>query len=269
MRIEKITSNKNDKFKELGHLHQKKWRDRTALFLVEGKKEILQALRKEFTLQSLWFIDSKRDDLEEFVPIIEDNVRIYQISKDMFSKIGYRENTEGIIGVFQKKEMSIERLNGMKLKDSALIIVADNVEKPGNLGALFRIADGVGASAIILTNQVVDVYNPNIVRNSVGTFFNIPFYRMETKEAWTWLKDNAFKILIGTPNTDTNYYDEDLSGRVSLIIGNEHSGVSKSWVKREATNVKIPMNGSNDSLNVSVSAGIITYEWYKQNNISK
>ncbi|OGI06368.1 MAG: hypothetical protein A2Y40_02995 [Candidatus Margulisbacteria bacterium GWF2_35_9] len=268
MRIEKITSNQNDKFKLLGHLHQKKWRDKTTLFIVEGKKEIKQALKNDYIIESIWFVESKQQDVLDLEPLIGEKIYGFQITEDMFSKIGYREKTEGIIAVFQQKKLQVIKGGTNRINNTSLIIVADNIEKPGNIGALFRTADGVGAAGLILTNQIVDIYNPNIIRNSVGTFFSVPFFIMETKDAWDWLTEQSYKIVIASPQSQTMYYEADMRGNIAIILGNEHSGVSKSWEKRESLKIKIPMNGVNDSLNVSVSSGIISYEWFKQNQSS-
>ena len=249
--MEKITSAQNPKFKNLGKLRDKKRRDETNSFLVEGEKEISLALKNGFICLELW-------GLEEKLEVFRENVAKYIISMEMFEKIGYREKTETIIGVFQKKIS--ERL----LKDVSCVLVCEDIEKPGNIGALFRIADGVGVDMIVFNEQQTDIYNPNVIRNSVGTFFSVPFVMLSSEDTYNQLLEAGIKVMVATPEAKKVYFQEQLTEKLALVVGSEHDGVSSFWKKKADINVSVPMLGQNDSLNLSVSVAVILYERLRQ-----
>lgn len=249
--MEKITSTQNPKFKSLGKLRDKRYRDFSGLFLVEGEKEIALALKNSFLCQELW-------GTEEKIALFQQDKPQYIISKEMFEKVGYREKTETIVGVFKKKESNV------KLNNAKCVLICEDIEKPGNIGALFRIADGAGVDAIIFNNQQTDIYNPNVIRNSVGTFFSVPFITMSAEETYKQLKESNIKVIVATPEAEHIYYQEILEEKVALIVGSEHAGVSDFWKSRADINVAIPMLGQNDSLNLSISVAVILYERLRQ-----
>jgi TrmH family RNA methyltransferase len=249
--MEKITSTQNPKFKNLGKLREKKHRDETNSFLVEGEKEISLALKNGFICLELW-------GTEEKLAVFRENVAKFIISNEMFEKIGYREKTETIIGVFKKKGIEI------KLRDAKCVLVCEDIEKPGNIGALFRIADGAGVDAIVFNEQQTDIYNPNVIRNSVGTFFSVPFVTLSSEETYKQLKESGIKVIVATPEASTVYHQENLAEKLALVVGSEHEGVSSFWKKKADINVSVPMLGQNDSLNLSVSVAVILYERLRQ-----
>ena len=249
--MEKITSTQNPKFKNLGKLREKKHRDETNSFLVEGEKEISLALQNDFNCLELW-------GTEEKLQLIQQNIAKYIISMEMFEKIGYREKTETIIGVFQKKTSTI------LLKEASCVLVCEDIEKPGNIGALFRIADGVGVDMIIFNEQQTDIYNPNVIRNSVGTFFSIPFLILSSEDTYKQLQLAGIKVMVATPEAKKIYHQEKLAEKIALVVGSEHEGVSPFWKKKADINVSVPMLGQNDSLNLSVSVAVILYERLRQ-----
>ncbi len=249
--MEKITSTQNPKFKNLGKLREKKHRDETNSFLVEGEKEISLALKNGFICLELW-------GTEEKLQVIQQNVAKYIISMEMFEKIGYREKTETIIGVFQKKK-SISLL-----QKASCLLVCEDIEKPGNIGALFRIADGVGVDMIVFNEQQTDIYSPNVIRNSVGTFFSVPFVMLSSEDTYNQLQEAGIKVMVATPEAKKVYYQEQLTEKLALVVGSEHDGVSSFWKKKADINVSVPMLGQNDSLNLSVSVAVILYERLRQ-----
>lgn len=237
-------------------LKNKKQRDLLGLFLVEGFKEIEFALRNGFISCEFWGTEG---NLRSFS---ESGAENYCITEELFKKIGYRESTDSILGVFKKKEFKPEHLfcSGSK----SLIFVAENINKPGNMGALFRIADGVGADGIIFTEQESDLYNPNVIRNSVGTFFSVPFLFLKQNEVKKLLHNQGYQIIVATPEAENNYTKLKYSLKTALVVGNEHQGVNDFWKINADKQIFIPMLGENDSLNVSVSTAIIAYEWRRQ-----
>lgn len=264
MIIEKITSTQNKKYKQLLGLHQKKNRIKEQLFIIEGQKEIKYALRAKYDFRSIWTIPDKRGAVGQIAE--QADCSCFEISQQMFAKIGYREKTEGILAIAKMRLEERFRLDNIDLykNQKHLFIICDGVQKPGNIGAIIRIADGVGAAGIIVLDSGFDIYNPNILRNSVGTFFVMPIYVSTHKFCQKWIAKNEVKLVIADPNAEMNYSDIDFQGSCAIVVGNEHSGVSQNWEQENNIKVKIPMNGTNDSLNVSVSTGIIAYEWLRK-----
>ncbi len=249
--MEKITSTQNPKFKSLGKLREKKNRDEFGAFIVEGEKEINLALENGFICKELWGIAEKLD-------LFSINISKYLISREMFEKIGYREKTETIIGVFSKKQSQI---NWSEVKT---VLVCEAIEKPGNIGSLFRIADGSGVDLIIFNEQLTDIYNPNVIRNSVGTFFSVPFLFMTKEDAYNQLHSAGIEIVVAAPDAKLLYHQTEFQKKMALVVGSEHDGVSEYWKKLATKNISIPMLGQNDSLNLSISVAVIFYERLRQ-----
>ncbi|MEK6557634.1 MAG: RNA methyltransferase [Candidatus Margulisiibacteriota bacterium] len=255
--IEPIKSTQNETLKSVGKLHYKKQRDTTGLFVIEGRKEIEFALIGGFDLESLWVVSSHLSTALQLVKQHHLSCKLYEITASCFEKIGYRETSEGLLAVGVQKHLTLEAFLPL---ESSLVIIADNIEKPGNLGALFRVADGVGAQAVILSGRQ-DVYNPNVVRSSVGTLFSVPFFEAQTPVVSKELSLKNFTLIAADPHCKTNFGTFQYPKRTALIIGSEHSGVSEEWAALAEQRVTIPMHGKNDSLNLSVSAGILAYAW--------
>lgn len=252
-----ITSFANPKLKSLGKLHLKKWRDQEGQFLVEGWKEIQFALHNGFACKSIWGTTEKLAEIPEDIPR-------FAITRKMFERIGYREKTEALVGVFEKKNHGIEVLRKMRFGEQSCFLLVDGVEKPGNLGALFRVADGAEVVGLLLTDRTADVYNPNVIRNSVGTFFSVPFFHIGNHDLKLWLLEQKIQILTLVPDADKTVYEINLKVKTAVVVGNEHAGVSSFWRKTATFKAGLPMRGQNDSLNVSVTAGIVLYERLRQ-----
>ncbi len=251
-----ITSAQNERFKSLQSLREKKSREATGTFLVEGQKEINMAVKNGFQIEEVWMINPSQS------PFIKGDWPVFTIPESLFNKIGYREKTEGIIAVVSQKPTTLEALT-IPPDTSSLVIIADQLEKPGNVGTLFRIADGVGADAVILAGTSTDAYNPNVIRNSVGTFFTVPFALAEPRDVLNWLSLQNMSVVVASPEASSVYHQVQWPKRTALVVGREHEGVQSDWGKT-ALRVNIPMRGQNDSLNVAVSTGILVYEWAKQ-----
>ena len=187
--------------------------------------------------------------------------KIFEVTKEIYSKIAYRESTEGIIAEFKIKDLSLQEL---KLSSSPLIVVLESVEKPGNLGAVLRSADAAGADAVIVCDPLTDLYNPNLIRASLGARFSVQFSACTSSEAISWLKAKGIRILTAQLQDSSLYYDTDMKTGTAIVIGAESSGLSDSWRKSADAHIKIPMLGSVDSLNASVSAAILLFEAVRQ-----
>ena len=248
-----ITSLQNPRVKHIVKLREdKKTRKEDALMLVEGYDEIHLALESGHQPQTLLTapeIDSRSMD----IPSAES----LTVSRAVFEKMSYRDNPDGWLAVFPIHHTSLDDL---KLSDTPLVIVAESVEKPGNLGAILRTADAAHVDAILVCDPRVDVWNPNVVRASRGAVFSVPVVECDNASALEWLKMRKMRILAATPSADVMYSDVDMTQPVAIAVGTEDKGLTDFWMSNADVQVKIPMLGKVNSLNVSVSTALIVYE---------
>ena len=193
--------------------------------------------------------------------------RVFHLSKELYEKVAYRGSTEGIIAEMKARTPGLEDL---KLKEKPLIMVLEGVEKPGNLGAVLRSADAAGADAVIVCDPLTDLYNPNLIRASIGAIFTVPTVACSSDEAIAFLKARGIRILTAQLQDSSVYYDVDMTCGTAIVMGTESTGLTPIWRKAADAHILIPMLGSLDSLNVSVSAAILLYEAVRQrqNNLS-
>ncbi len=255
---EYITSSANPKFKRLIALLQKSSERReSALFTVEGVREISHCIEAGYKPDCIFF--SPDIVSEEALP----QCRHFALSAGLYAKAAYREGTEGAIGVFQAIE---HPLSSLHLKDNPLIAVLESVEKPGNLGAVLRTCDAAGADALIICDPRTDLYNPNLIRASIGAVFTVPTAVCTTAQAITFLKSKGIRILTAQLQDSSLYYDCPMTKGTAIVMGTEATGLSDKWRQAADAHIRIPMLGKLDSLNVSVSAAILLYEAVRQRN---
>ena len=253
--IERITSAQNPKIKHLLALQEKsRLRREEGLFVVEGRRELEHCLAAGFQLDTLFLCP---EICPEFAA-----ARTVYVSKEVYAKIAYREGTEGIIAEVRWKERSLADL--LPSGHSPLIMVMERVEKPGNLGAVLRSADAAGADGVILCDPLTDLYNPNLIRASIGAIFTVPVVACTSAEAIAWLKANNIRILTAQLQDSAPYYDVDMTCGTALVMGTEATGLTNAWRQAADAHILIPMLGRLDSLNVSVSAAILLYEAVRQ-----
>ncbi len=183
------------------------------------------------------------------------------VSKAVFKKLSHRENPDGWLGVFPIPKATLDSL---KLSEAPLLIVAEAIEKPGNLGGMLRTADAAGVDAVLLCDPRVDLYNPNVVRASRGTLFTIPTVEASSESALEFLKRRGIKVLAATPQASADYTRQDLRGPLAVAVGTEDEGLTDFWMKQADVRVRIPMLGKVNSLNVSVATALIVYEAVRQ-----
>ena len=186
---------------------------------------------------------------------------IFEVSRNVYGKIAYRGGTEGIIAQMRYKE---RRLEDVKLGDNPLIVVLESVEKPGNLGAVLRSADAAGADAVIICDPLTDLYNPNLIRASIGAIFSRQVAAATSEETISWLKAYGIQILTAQLQDSSLYYDTPMTGPTAIVMGTESTGLTDIWRKAADKHIRIPMLGALDSLNVSVSAAILLFEAVRQ-----
>ncbi len=256
-----LTSAQNPRIKSVLHLRDKKERDVTGLFLVEGYREIRRTVDSGVDFESLYicpqlFLGSNEESL-----IQDAKAPVFQLPDFLFQKISYRDRPDGLVGI--AKQMKTD-LNDLKIKSPSLYVVAEAIEKPGNLGTILRSSDAVGADGVIICDRCTDIYNPNVVRASVGTLFTLPVIEASGDDTLTWLKANQIQIVAATPAADLNFTDAPLSGNVAIVVGTEQLGLSQKWLDAADIRVKIPMNGVADSLNVAMATTLLIYEAFRQ-----
>lgn len=264
MRIESITSAQNPKIQTLLALQEKsKERRKKGLFVVEGRRELLHCIEAGYEPYTVFFCREIISD-EDLTSIAEQcSCSFVEIPRHLYDKVAYRGGTEGVIAELKCKERT---LDGLKLKENPLIIVLESVEKPGNLGAVLRSADASGADAVIVCDPLTDLYNPNLIRSSIGGIFTVPTATATSEETINWLKAQNIRIYTAQLQDSEWYYDTDMTGGTAIIMGTEATGLTNIWRKAADAHIKIPMLGKLDSLNVSVSAAILLFEAVKQRN---
>lgn len=225
--------------------------------LVEGYDELTLALGSGLRPQSLLTapeLVSRSIDIP--------SADVTTVTRAVFEKISYRDNPDGWLGIFPIPKTSLEDL---RLRDVPLVIVAESVEKPGNLGAILRTADAAHVDALLVCDPRVDLWNPNVVRASRGAVFTVPTVEIDSSTALAWLRSNKkMRVLAATPSAEVLYTSIDLNQPIALAVGTEDEGLTDFWVQNADIKVKIPMMGKVNSLNVSIAAALITYEAVRQ-----
>ncbi len=262
-----ITNLQNPGIKNIVKLQQKSSeRKKQKAFVIEGKRELSIARTCGIDIFETYICKDIYEDDPSY-PIETKGHNIISVSINVYNKIAYRKDAEGIIGVARLKE---KNLSDITLSSLPLILILENVEKPGNLGAILRTADAAGVDAVILCNLKTDLFNPNVIRSSLGCVFSNQVVICKNEEATDWLTNNDISIYAATPGSTIFYYDVDYNKPSAIVLGSEAEGLSKQWLKASANSINIPMYGIIDSLNVSVSSAIVVYEAIRQKNtISK
>lgn len=264
MRIESITSAQNQKIKDLLALQEKsKERRKKGLFVVEGRRELQHCIEAGYEPYTVFICPEilSEADFDDIASKCTCNV--IEVPQHLYDKVAYRGGTEGVIAELRCKEMT---LGSLKLKENPLIVVLESVEKPGNLGAVLRSADASGADAVIVCDPLTDIYNPNLIRSSIGGIFTVPTVTASSEETIAWLKAKGIKIYTAQLQDSEWYYDTDMKGATAIVMGTEATGLTDSWREAADAHIKIPMLGRLDSLNVSVSAAVLMFEAVRQRN---
>lgn len=259
--IEMITSAQNPKVKLLLQLQQKSSERRKAgLFVVEGRRELMHCLEAGFEVDTVFWCPAVEVGTEP-LPTLPDKVRVIEVSKDVYERVAYRGSTEGIVAEVRIRQRS---LTDLLFGEEPLIVVVERVEKPGNLGAILRSADAAGVDAVIVCDPLTDLYNPNLIRSSVGGFFSVPCVTCSSEACIEFLKQHDIQILTAQLQDSSLYYDTDMRRPTAIVMGTEATGLTEQWRRAADAHIRIPMLGRVDSLNVSVSAAVLMYEAVRQ-----
>ncbi len=265
----RITSPANPRVKDLVRLRQRSHREKAGLILIEGYRELFRAVHAGVRPGELYFcrdffLGENEDALLEAAA--ERGARLIALNRESFRKVSYRDRPDGLLATAPKLSKSLEDLT---LSERPLLVAAEAIEKPGNLGSILRSADAVGTDAVIVCDPTTDINNPNVVRASTGTLFTVPVAVSSSEEALSWMKRRGIRMLAATPHATRLYTEVDLTGPIAIAVGTEQYGLSDAWMERADERVRIPMAGVADSLNVATATTVLLFEAARQRGFGR
>jgi RNA methyltransferase, TrmH family len=259
-----VTSTANPRIKHLIRLRQRSHRDASGEMLIEGYREILRAHTNQHPISALYFcaeLFQGENDEALLASLHESGARLFHCSKPVFEKISYRDRPDGLLALAPQLH---RKLSDVPLTTNPFIVIAEAIEKPGNLGTILRSADAAGADAVIVCDRCTDINNPNVVRASIGTLFCRPVVEASSAETIAWLRQNGICSLAATPHAQTLYNHVDCTVPLAIVVGTEQYGLSSTWMEQADQQVRIPMHGQADSLNVATATTILLFEVCRQ-----
>lgn len=260
--METITSAANSKIKQLKKLDKASERKELGLLLVEGLREVVLAYRAGYEVNEIFVCEEYLKEQNEYkLSEVRCSKPIVNISKSVYESIAYRDSTEGVVATVKIRNLSLKELT---LTEHPLVLVIEGVEKPGNLGAMLRTADAAGVDAVIVCDAKCDVFNPNVIRSSIGTLFTNAVAVCNTTEAIGFLKEKKIRTFAAELSARDFHYEKNYQAATAFVVGTEATGLTEEWINAADEKIKIPMRGEIDSMNVSVSAGILLFEAVRQ-----
>ncbi len=259
-----ITSLSNPRVKDVVRLRQRSHRDEMGLMIIEGYRELKRALDNGHLPQQVFVCETLfqgKNEPELLSRCREAGADIVSCTDPVFRKMAYRDRPEGLLAIAPQVH---HKLGALQLPQNPLVVIAEAIEKPGNLGTILRTADAAGVHTVLVCDRCTDINNPNVVRASIGTLFALPVIETSTPEALSWVRENGLTIVATTPHTDRLYTEANLAGGCAIVLGTEQYGLSEAWLAQADEQVRIPMLGQADSLNVAAAATILLYESVRQ-----
>jgi TrmH family RNA methyltransferase len=259
-----LASPSNPRIRSVARLRERRERDASGLTLVDGVREVRRALEagvevvEAFVCQPLLAGEDARVALDL---LADRRVPVISTTEAAFAKIAFGDRAEGLIAVVRAPPL---RLDDLTLPPDPLLVAVEGVEKPGNLGAILRSADGAGADAVIAASPRTDLANPNVIRASAGTYFAVPLAAAPTTEVIAWLRERRVRVVAARVDAERAYNEADFAGPLAIVLGSEAEGLSDAWQADHIETVRLPMHGIADSLNVSVAAAVLLYEARRQ-----
>jgi TrmH family RNA methyltransferase len=259
-----ITSLKNERVKAAIRLRKRAVRDELGLFLIEGYRELLRAVdagravRELFYCPELFLGENEQALIDR---IAAGGATVLGTTQSVFEKLSYRDRPDGLLAVTEQQKCGLQDLSQ---GDIPFFVLAEAIEKPGNLGTILRSCDAAGVDGLVVCDRCTDIHNPNVVRASVGTLFTVPVAEEEGKKTLEWLREKGIKIVAATPSAERAFTEVDLSGPIAIAVGTEQLGLSKLWMDAADIQVRIPMAGTADSLNVATATTLLLYEVVRQ-----
>ena len=262
--MKEITSIQNTYIKNLLKIQEKaRERKKQGLFIIEGKREISLAVAASYKFDTVLFLPELISE-NEVLHLFNENINRIEISKEVYQKLAYRDSTEGIIAVAKTKDFSLKNIEFKN--ETPLILVAEGIEKPGNMGAILRTADAANVDAVFIADAKSDLYNSNIIRSSVGCVFTNQIAVGSSEEMIAFLQEKNINIFAATLQNSNEYHIENYKNATAIVVGTEATGLSEIWREKATQNINIPMQGKIDSMNVSVAAAIVIFEAKRQRN---
>jgi RNA methyltransferase, TrmH family len=265
-----ITSTHNPKVKEAIALRDRRDRDERGLFLIEGYRELRQAVKHGVSILKFFYCPPcfLGGSEEELIAEVRDRgAELFLCDERVFYKLSYRDRPDGLLGIALQRRLSLSDID--VAPEGGLFLIAEGIEKPGNLGTMLRSADAAGANGVMICDRCTDIYNPNVVRASVGTLFALPVIDISSQELLVWLEKRGIRVVAATPHASLEYTQIDWSGSIAIAMGTEQLGLSPLWMEAAAIKVRIPMRGTADSLNVASAATLLLYEAMRQRNLER
>ncbi len=259
-----ITSFSNPEVRNVIAHREKRVRDKMGLILVEGEREIRLALESKLCPKELFVCLEllKTRDIQKLMERKEfSDTHNFDVSRPVFEKIAFGDRAEGVIALFKKPDWT---MGDISLPKNPLIVIIENVEKPGNLGAILRTCDGAGVDAVLVCDSQTDTFNPNVIRSSLGTIFTLKPRETTNEKALQFLKDKGITVCAALPDAATGYTHVNFNTPLAIVLGSEQKGLSRFWIEHSQVKMKIPMKGQADSLNVSATAAILIFEALRQ-----
>lgn len=257
MVVERITSTANPRVKAYAKLKQSRERQRTGRFLIEGEREVARAIGADVEIEILLIC---RELLAHPLPEHPAHIEILELTAAAIAKVARRQKPPGVIAIASQFDTTLESL---ALSPDPLVLIAEGVEKPGNLGAMLRSADAVGVDAVVVADTGTDVFNPNVVRASQGALFSVPLAAASAADTIVWVNQHGLTVVAGYPQADRDLWETQMEGPLAILVGAEDTGIKPLW-DNVAKPVRIPMAGDADSLNASVSAALLLFEAARQ-----
>lgn len=263
-----LTSLQNPRIKQLVKLRDRAAREESRQFLIEGYREILRATGGHSKIDTLYICPELFLGENEGALIKEaqrKGAKVFSCTEAVFRKVSYRDRPDGLLALAGQTHLQLSDLSAIvKKKAAPFLVVAEAIEKPGNLGTILRSSDAVGLDALIVCDRCTDIHNPNVVRASVGTLFTVPVIESEGQATLDFLKEHRISIVAATPYAKAEFTEVDLTGPVAIAVGTEQLGLSQKWMEQANIQVKIPMCGVADSLNVAMATTLLLYEAQRQ-----
>jgi TrmH family RNA methyltransferase len=260
--MEIIQSKNNSLINEIKKLKEKKYRLKSNQFLIEGFRFVLEALKSDFEVSMIFVSDKSKERWEDFniSSKLHKNTKVYWVTEQILKLLSDTETPQGIVAVVDNRELNVENKEGF-------YVLVDKIQDPGNMGTIIRTAHASKALGVIITKGTVDIYNEKTLRSTMGSIFHVPIIQDNDLDKINFLKENGFKLVASSLDTDKNFYDVDFTGKIIISVGNEGNGISDEIYDMADIKVKIPMPGGAESLNVSVAAGVMMFEVIRQNFI--
>ncbi len=260
----RITSLQNQRIKDVVKLQHHRQRTRQGKFLIAGYRALSHALEQGFELLELYIAPSLffgANEQKLIAQIRATTTPVFEVTEAIFGKLFDNGRPDGLLAVAQQP---VRPLGDHQPPATGFYLIAEGVEKPGNLGTILRSADGAGASGVIVCDPCTDLWHPEVVRGSVGACFVVPSFEVESAAAMTWCRQQGIAIMAATPQAEQLYTEVDMTRPVALAVGTEQHGLSPRWLTQADHCIKLPMLGKANSLNVAVAATLLLYEVVRQ-----